>query len=103
MPIARTARRLAIRSGPAPTEGGGEVGTGGHHLRRGRKNDPRLHITELDLISPDASPEQLAAQGQLMDVEFALDGDRLFNGIDSDKVNGQFTNLWQPLHDLLTT
>lgn len=37
-----------------------------HHMRRGRKNDPRLHDAEAVLASPDASPEELAARGEML-------------------------------------
>lgn len=39
-----------------------------HRIRRGRKNDPGLHVVEAVLESSDDSPERLAAQGELMQV-----------------------------------
>lgn len=37
-----------------------------HHMRRGRKNDPALHTTEVDVDSPlEDDPEEVAARAQL--------------------------------------
>ena len=36
-----------------------------HHMRRGRKNDPALHATEIDLSTPADTPEDLAVRGEL--------------------------------------
>jgi RNA polymerase sigma-70 factor (ECF subfamily) len=37
-------------------------------MRRGRKNDPSLHTTEVQLFSRDESPEQATARGEVGDV-----------------------------------
>ena len=41
------------------------VATACNRLRRGRKNDPRLHDGEVELAADDASPELLAARAEL--------------------------------------
>jgi RNA polymerase sigma-70 factor (ECF subfamily) len=38
------------------------------HMRRGRKNDPALHSTEVELPSRGESPEAAAARGQVGEV-----------------------------------
>ncbi len=38
-----------------------------HRMRRGRKNDPGLHSTEVALTDSADGPEELAARGELMD------------------------------------
>lgn len=41
------------------------VATACNRLRRGMKNDPKLHQADVELTSDDASPEVLAARAQL--------------------------------------
>ncbi|MEZ4316280.1 MAG: sigma-70 family RNA polymerase sigma factor [Myxococcota bacterium] len=38
-----------------------------HRMRRGRKNDPSLHVVDALLESDDDSPERLAAQAELLE------------------------------------
>ena len=44
------------------------VATACTRMRRGMKNDRRTHVTDVDLVHDDASPEVLAARGQLAEV-----------------------------------
>ncbi len=37
-----------------------------HRMRRGRKNEPKLHLTEVELTGGDDDPELLAARGQMI-------------------------------------
>ncbi len=37
-------------------------------LRRGQKNDNKLHVTELELVDEDVTPEVLAARAQLAEL-----------------------------------
>lgn len=39
-----------------------------HRMRRGRKNDPSLHVVDAVLASEQDSPERRAAQGELLGV-----------------------------------
>jgi RNA polymerase sigma-70 factor, ECF subfamily len=36
-----------------------------HHMRRGRKNDPRMHDAEAVLVADEGSPEERAMTGEL--------------------------------------
>jgi len=39
-----------------------------HRMRRGRKNDPGLHDSDVELLAGPDDPEELASRGQLMTI-----------------------------------
>jgi len=41
------------------------VATACNRMRRGRKNDPSLHVQDAEIVAGDDSPEELAARAQL--------------------------------------
>ena len=39
-----------------------------HRIRRGRKNDPMLHSSDVDVFDAADSPEDMASRGEMMDM-----------------------------------